>query len=90
MEAIKRPSQQRKETMTKQETLGRIAELEAQIKADTKERDALRLDAVSNGWATWTFTVRMGAPSLAWWKENRPTVWRKYAKETTVKKFTVA
>ena len=37
--------------MTKQETLGQIAELEAQIKAATKERDALRLEAVNNGWA---------------------------------------
>jgi hypothetical protein len=32
----------------------------------------------------------MGAPSLTWWKENRPTVWKKYAKPTQVKKFTVA
>lgn len=76
--------------MTKGQTLGQIAILEAQIKELTKERDQLRADAVANGWATWTYTVRMSAPSLAWWKENRPTVWRKYAKETTVKKFTPA
>ena len=43
-----------------------------------------------NGWAMWTYTIRQSAPSLAWWKENRPTVWQKYAKETTVKKFTIA
>ena len=76
--------------MTKQETLGQIAELEAQIKAATKERDALRLEAVTNGWARWDYTIRQSAPSLAWWKENRPTVWQKYAKETSVKKFTIA
>ena len=70
--------------------LGReIAELEAQIKTATKERDALRVASVANGWATWSYTVRMSAPSLAWWKENRPTVWKKYAKETSVKKFTL-
>ena len=76
--------------MDKIETLGRIAELEAQIKTATKERDALRVASVANGWATWAYTVRMSAPSLAWWKENRPSVWRKYAKTTQVKKFTVA
>ena len=75
--------------MDKIETLGRIAELEAQIKTATKERDELRAASVSNGWATWSYTVRMSAPSLAWWKENRPSVWKKYAKETSVKKFTL-
>lgn len=76
--------------MTKHETLAQISHLEAQIRAATKERDALRAEAVANGWAMWTYTIRQSAPSLAWWKENRPTVWRKYAKESTVKKFTVA
>jgi alpha-L-arabinofuranosidase len=90
MEATSDHLNQKGKTMTKQETLGQIAELEAQIKAATKERDALRLEAVSNGWAMWTYTIRQSAPSLAWWKENRPTVWQKYAKETTVKKFTIA
>ena len=75
--------------MDKIETLGRISELEAQIKTATKERDELRAASVANGWATWSYTVRMSAPSLAWWKENRPTVWKKYAKETSVKKFTL-
>ena len=75
--------------MTKQETLGKIAELEAQIKAATKERDALRLEAVSNGWAMWTYTIRQSAPSLACCKYNRPTVWKKYAKETSVKNYKI-
>ena len=74
-------------SITKANQLGRIAELEAQIKTLTKERDALRADSVSFGYARWEYTVRMSAPSLAWWKGNRPTVWRKYAKETRVKKF---
>ena len=75
--------------MTKEKTLGQIAAIEAQIKQLTKERDHLRGAAIAEGWATWEYTVRMGAPSLAWWKENRPTVWQKYAKPTQVKKFTV-
>ena len=67
--------------------LGRIAEIEAQIKSLTKERDELRADSVAFGYARWEYTVRMSAPSLAWWKENRPSVWHKYAKQTRVKKF---
>ena len=67
--------------------LGRIAEIEAEIKTLTKVRDELRADSVAFGYARWEYTVRMSAPSLAWWKENRPSVWHKYAKQTRVKKF---
>lgn len=67
--------------------LGQLAVVEAQIKDLNKEREELRAVAVQNGWARWTYTIRMTAPSLTWWKENRPTVWKKYAKETQVKKF---
>jgi hypothetical protein len=76
--------------MAKNTHLGQIAIIEAQIKDLTKERDALRIQAVVEGYATWSVTIRMSAPSLSWWKENRPTVWQKYAKQSTVKKFTVA
>jgi sugar (pentulose or hexulose) kinase len=76
--------------MNREETLGQIATLEAQIKELTAQRNTLRDEAIMNGWATWTYTVRMQAPSLAWWKENRPTVWQKYATQTAVKKFTIA
>ena len=76
--------------MNREETLGQIAIIEAQIKELTAQRNTLRDEAIMNGWATWTYTVRMQAPSLAWWKENRPTVWQKYAAHTTVKKFTIA
>jgi sugar (pentulose or hexulose) kinase len=76
--------------MNKEQTLGQIAAIEAQIKELTAQRDALRNEAVINGYAVWTYTVRQSAPSLAWWKENRPTVWQKYATETKVKRFTVA
>jgi hypothetical protein len=75
--------------MNKQETLGRIAELEAQIKADTAERDKLRLDAVTNGWAKWTVSVRINVPNLQWWKENKPRSWKNYCKSKPVNKFTV-
>jgi len=75
--------------MNKQETLGRIAELEAQIKADTAERDQLRLDAVANGWAKWTVSIRVNVPNLQWWKENKPRSWKNYCKSKPVKKFTV-
>jgi sugar (pentulose or hexulose) kinase len=75
--------------MDKIETLGQIAALEAQIKELTAQRNTLRDEAIMNGWATWTFTVRLQAPSLAWWKEHRPATWEKYATETQVKKFTL-
>ena len=75
--------------MNKQETLGRIAELEAQIKADTAERDKLRLDAVANGWAVWSVSIRTNVPNLAWWKENKPRSWQNYCKQSTAKRFTV-
>ncbi len=76
--------------MNKEQTLGQIATLEAQIKELTAQRNTLRDEAIMNGWATWTYTVRMQAPSLTWWKANRPTVWKKYATQTQVKKFTIA
>ena len=75
--------------MNKQETLGRIAELEAQMKADKAERDQLRLDAVANGWAKWTVSIRVNVPNLQWWKENKPRSWKQYCKNSTTKKFTV-
>jgi len=31
----------------------------------------------------------VSAPSLKWWKENRPTVWQKYATTSQVKKFSI-
>jgi len=75
--------------MNKQETLGRIAELEAQIKADTAERDQLRLDAVANGWAIWSVSIRTTVPNLQWWKENKPRSWKNYCKNTATKRFTI-
>lgn len=76
--------------MTKQETITRIAEIEAQIKTLGKERDALRIEAVANGWARWVTTIRFNAPNLAWWKENKPRTWEKYATPSKVKRFEVA
>jgi len=91
MEAQSDHLNQKGKTMTAKATqLGRIAEIEAQIKVLTKERDDLRADSVAFGYARWDYTIRQSAPSLAWWKENRPTVWQKYVKETKVKKFTIA
>jgi len=75
--------------MNKQETLGRIAELEAQIKADTAERDQLRLDAVAKGWAIWSVSIRTTVPNLQWWKENKPRSWKNYCKNTATKRFTI-
>ena len=70
--------------------LGKITALDVEIKALTKERDAMRIEAVTQGYAVWDVTIRMSAPSLTWWKENRPTVWKKYAKASTVKRFVPA
>ena len=75
--------------MDKIETLGKIAELEAEIKEKTKERDQLRLDAVTKGWAKWTVSVRINVPNLQWWKENKPRSWKNYCKSKPVNKFTV-
>ena len=74
--------------MNKVETLGRIAEVEAQIKELGAEREALRLEAVKNGWARWEVKISLRAPSLAWWKEHRPATWEKHAIPTKSKKFT--
>ena len=76
-------------SITKEKQLGRLAAVEAEIKALQKERDELRQDCVDFGWATWEYTVRLSAPSLAWWKEHRPATWEKHAKATQVKKFTL-
>ena len=76
--------------MNKEQTLGQIATLEAQIKELTEQRNTLRDEAIMNGWATWTYTVRMNAPSLAWWKAHRPATWEKYATAKDVKHFTPA
>ena len=75
--------------MTKEKTLGEIAAIEAQIRSLTKERNELREKAVTKGWAMWTFTVRQTAPSLAWWKEHRPSTWQKHVKSTEVKRFEI-
>lgn len=75
--------------MNKQETLARIAEVEAQIKELGKEREALRIEAVKNGWARWTISIRMTAPNLTWWKENKPRTWEKYTTPSKVKRFEV-
>jgi len=68
-------------------TLGRIAQIEATVKELTAERDELRAEAVTQGWARWEVTVTTRAPSLAWWKENRPTVWEKYAQKSNTRRF---
>ena len=73
--------------MNRLETLDKISKLEARIKKLGKEHEELRAQAVANGWARWTFTIRMRAPNLQWWKENRPRTWEKYATMTKVKKF---
>ena len=73
--------------MEKLETLDKISKIEAKIKKLGKERDELRAQAITNGWAHWTYTIRMTAPSLQWWKENRPRTWEKYATANKVKKF---
>ena len=69
------------------ELFSKLSEVEMQIKQLQKKRDELRDEAVTKGWAEWTFTIRQTAPSLAWWKENRPATWQKHVKETKVRKL---
>jgi len=73
--------------MEKLETLAKLRGIEAKIKKLGKERNELREQAVKNGWAHWTFSVRMAAPTLQWWKKNKPRTWEQYATTTQVKKF---
>ena len=75
--------------MNKQETLGRIVEIDAEIKRLEKERKQLRANAIANGWAIYKVHIRLSAPSLAWWKEHRPATWEKHCSEKPVKTFTV-
>jgi hypothetical protein len=75
--------------MTKYETLGQIADIEAQIKELQGKRDQLRLDAVANGWAIWSVSIRTTVPNLQWWKENKPRSWKNYCKNTATKRFTI-
>ena len=60
---------------TKATTLGRIANVEAQIKELTKQRNELRERAILNGWAMWEFSCdglkTNKAPDMKWWKEHR-------------------
>ena len=67
--------------------IGRITQIEATIKELQGERDSLRAEAVTQGWARWEVSVTTRAPSLAWWKENRPTVWEKYAQKSSTRRF---
>jgi len=66
---------QKGKTMTKHETLGRIAELDAQIKALKKELDDAKQEAILNGYAVWKYTMNgelsNKAPDMKWWKEHR-------------------
>ena len=64
------------------------AKIEAKIAKLTKQRNELRIEAIEQGYAHYVTTYRTLAPNLTWWKENRPTVWQQYAKESKVNKFT--
>ena len=65
-----------------------IEKIEAKITKLNAQKAALRSEAVETGFAEYVVTVRTLAPNLTWWKENRPTVWERYAKESKVNKFT--
>ena len=65
-----------------------IEMLDGQIKKLTEMRDGLKKDAVKKGFAFYNETMRDRAPSVKWWKENRPTVWKKHAVRGVVKSFT--
>jgi len=66
----------------------KITKIEAKIAKLTKQRNELRTEAIEQGYAHYVTTYRTLAPNLTWWKENRPTVWQQYAKESKVNKFT--
>ena len=66
----------------------KIAAIEAKIKILTKQRDQLRAEAIEAGVAQWVETQRTYAPTLAWWKEQHPKTWQRYAHVGRVKNFT--
>jgi hypothetical protein len=65
-----------------------IAKLEAKIKQLTKQRDALRVEAVEAGVAAWVETSRTYTPNLDWWKAEHPKTWHRYMRHGTAKNFT--
>ena len=65
-----------------------IAKIEAKIKQLTKQRDALRAEAVEAGVAKWVETQRTYTPDLKWWKEKHPLSWQRYMRTGTAKHFT--
>jgi hypothetical protein len=65
-----------------------IAKIEAKIKQLTKQRDALRAEAVEAGVAQWVETARTYTPNLDWWKEQHPKTWQRYMRTGTAKNFT--
>ena len=52
------------------------------------KKETTTVSAIEQGYAQYVTTYRTLAPNLQWWKENRPTVWQQYAKESKVNKFT--
>jgi|TARA_B100000902_G_C27020723_1_gene769409 hypothetical protein len=75
--------------MTKRNLITELAEVETGIKLLQKKREALREEAIMKGWAMWKITISQRAPSLAWWKEHRPSTWQKHVKSTEVKRFEI-
>lgn len=58
--------------MDKNTHLGQLAVIDAQIKDLTKERDAMRIEAVKQGFAVWNVVLpSTKAPSKQWWEEHR-------------------
>jgi urease accessory protein UreF len=74
--------------MDRVETMIRLKEIDAEIKALKDEKEILRTHAIVQGWATMQVIVRWNAPSLAWWKEQHPRSWEKHCIQNTYERFT--
>ena len=74
--------------MDKVETLIRLKDIDAEIKALNEEKEILRLHAIAQGWATMNVHLRWNAPTLSWWKEQHPRSWEKYCTKKPVERFT--
>ena len=61
--------------MDRIETLGKIADLDAQIKALKEELNKVKEEAILKGYAMWKFTnngeLSNKAPDMNWWKAHR-------------------
>jgi len=74
--------------MDRVETMIRLKDIDAEIKALIDEKKRLQAHAVAQGWAKLKVHLRWNTPTLDWWKEQHPRSWEKYCTQKPVERFT--